>query len=176
MKRRTVRLLWAAAILLLLAELIVVNRPERSPAPVGAAPGERMADFSVSCMDGSEFTLSAHRGKVVVVNLWATWCTPCVKELPNFDRLQSEHPADAVVLALHSPPVTTDVAEYLSAFSYGIAFAVDADGSLSGMLNASTVLPQTVIIGPDGIVTYNQSGTLSYEKLLALVTEAKGQK
>ena len=67
MKRRTVRLLWAAAILLLLAELIVVYRPEKSPAPSGAAPGERMADFSVSCMDGAEFMLSAHRGKVVFV-------------------------------------------------------------------------------------------------------------
>ena len=67
MKRRTVRLLWAAAIAALLAVLIVVNRPEKSPAPVGAAPGERMADFSVSCMDGAEFMLSAHRGKVVFV-------------------------------------------------------------------------------------------------------------
>ena len=132
-----------------------------------------MTDFSVSCVDGSKFTLSAHRGKVVVVNLWATWCTPCVKELPNFDRLQSEHPADAVVLALHSPPVTTDVAEYLSAFSYGISFAIDGDGSLSGMLDASTVLPQTIIIGPDGVVTYNQSGALSYEALLALVNLAE---
>ena len=176
MKRRTVRILWAAAITALLAVLIVVNRPEESPAPVGAAPGERMADFSVPCVDGAEFTLSAQRGKVVVLNLWATWCTPCVKELPNFDRLQAEHPADVAVLALHAPPVTTDVAAYLSAFSYGISFAVDADGSLSDLLNASTVLPETVIVGPDGIVTYHRSGALSYDQLLELVTEALGQK
>ena len=175
MKRRTVLLLWAAAILLLSAELVFVNRPQGSTAPVGAAPGERMADFTVSCLDGAEFSLSAHRGRVVVINLWATWCTPCVKELPNFDRLQSEQPADTAVLALHAPPVTTDVSAYLSDFSYGISFAADEDGSLSELLNASTVLPQTVIIGPDGIVTYNRSGSLGYDELLTLVTEAKGR-
>jgi hypothetical protein len=98
-----------------------------------------------------------------------------VKELPNYDRLQSEHPADVAVLALHSPPVTTDVAAYLPAFSYGISFAVDEDGHLSELLNASTVLPQTVIVSPDGIVTYNRSGALSYETLLELVAEARGQ-
>ena len=77
------------------------------------------------------------------------------------------------VLALHSPPVTTDVSDYLAAFSYGILFAVDEDGDIGALLNASTVLPQTVVIGPDGIVTYNQSGALSYEKLLELVLAAK---
>ena len=132
---------------------------------------------SAGCRPGDRACPGAHcRGKVVVLNLWATWCTPCVKELPNYDRLQTEHPADVAVLALHAPPVTTDVAAYLSAFSYGISFAVDADGSLSDLLNASTVLPETVIVGPDGIVTYHRSRALSYDQLLELVTEALGQK
>ena len=172
MKQRTVRLLWAAALLLLAAVLVIANLPGKAPAS-GAEPGERLSDFRVACLDGGAFRLSEQRGKVVVINLWATWCTPCVKELPQFDRLQREYPDDVAVLALHSPPVTTDVADYLSAFSYQIPFAVDEDGSVSALLNASTVLPQTVIVGPDGIVTYNQSGALSYEALLELVAKAK---
>ena len=44
---------------------------------------QQLADFSITCLDGSTFTLSENRGKVVFINLWATYCTPCVKELPQ---------------------------------------------------------------------------------------------
>lgn len=172
MKKRTSRLLWAAALLLLAAVLVWVNLPEPRQVPAGAGVGERLPDFRITCLDGRKFTLSEHRGEVVVINLWATWCTPCVKELPHFDRLQREHPGAVAVLALHVPPVTTDVSEYLSASSYEIPFAVDEDGSVSALLNAGTVLPQTVILSPEGIVTYNGAGSLTAEKLAALTAEA----
>lgn len=172
MKRFAGRFLWTLALVLLLAVLIMVNLPD-ADAPAGTEPGERLPDFSVVCTDGSSFSLSAQRGRVTVINLWATWCTPCVAELPNFDRLQREQPDAVAVLALHSPPVTADVAAYLAEFSYNIPFAADEDGSLSALLGASTVLPQTVILNPDGVVTYNQPGALSYEGLLTLVEAAK---
>ena len=105
-----------------------------------------MPAFRAVCTDGSTFDLREQEGKTVVINLWATWCAPCVKELPNFERLQKERPEEVAVLALHSPPVTTDVEKWLSGFGCDIPFAVDADGSLSAALNASDVLPQTVII------------------------------
>ena len=173
MKLRTKRVLWTAALLVLLAVLVFANLPDRKPAAAGTEPGEQMPDFSVECLDGRIFRLQEQRGKVVVINLWATWCTPCVQELPNFDRLQSDYPTEVSVLALHAPPVTADVPAYLSAFSYGIPFAVDEDGSVSEALNASTVLPQTVILSPDGVVTYNRAGALSYEALLELVSDAR---
>ena len=172
MKRRTVLIFWALALILLAAVLVYVNLPEKPRFHEGAAEGEQLSAFRAVLMDGSEFDIMKQRGKVVVINIWATWCTPCVKELPYFDKLQQEHPSDVTVLALHSQPVTTDVAEYLSEFSYEIPFAVDEDGSLGAALNASTVLPQTVIVNGDGVVTYNQSGSLSYEKLEKLVSEA----
>ena len=173
MSRPVKRALWALAVALLIGVLAFVNLPEKQTAAPGTEIGEVMPDFSVECLDGSTFSLYEQRGKIVVINLWATWCTPCVRELPNFDRLQREYPADVAVLALHSPPVTADVPDYLSGFSYQIPFALDEDGGVSGALNASAVLPQTMIINPDGIVTYNRSGALSYQELLELVTEAK---
>ena len=167
------RLLWALALALLAAVLVLANLPGQPAAVSGAEPGEQLPDFSVACLDGSVFRLQEQRGKVVVINVWATWCAPCVKELPNFDRLQVEYPTQTAVLALHAPPVTADVPAYLAAFSYRIPFAVDEDGSLSEVLQLSTVLPQTLILSPEGIVTYNQSGALSYEALLKLVEEAR---
>ena len=172
MKKKRIFLLWLPALLLLLAVGLAVNLPAEPPAPAGAEVGQQLPDFTVRCVDGQEFRLSEQRGKVVVINLWATWCAPCVKELPQFDRLQREHPSDVSVLALHLPPVTADVAEYLNDFSYEIPFAVDEAGSLGPLLNASAVLPQTLILSPDGIVTYNQAGALTYEALVRLTEEA----
>ena len=173
MTKTTRRLLWAAALLLLAAVLLFVNLPEAAPSP-GAAVGDALPDFSVECVDGSSFSLSGQRGKVVVINLWATWCTPCVRELPNFDRLLRERGDTVAVLALHSPPVTADVDAYLADYAYTMPFAVDGDGSLAELLGASAVLPQTVILSPDGVVTYNQAGSLSYEELCALADRAVG--
>ncbi len=172
MKQRTRRLLWTLALLLLAAVLLFVNLPERASREEGAQVGQQLPDFSIRCVDGREFSLSAQRGKVVVLNLWATWCTPCVKELPHFDRLQKEQGEEVAVLALHSPPVTADVNEWLAGYSYAIPFAVDEDGSLSALLGASAVLPHTVILSPEGTVRYSQPGALSYEKLLELVAAA----
>ena len=176
MNKKTGRLLWAAALLLLGAVLLLVNRPEGKHAPdPGSQVGEQLPDFTVQCVDGSSFSLSEQRGKVVVINLWATWCTPCVRELPHFDRLLRERPEEVAVLALHCPPVTTDVAAYLEDYDYAMPFAVDGDGSLGELLNASTVLPQTIILDADGVVTYNREGSLSYEELVSLADEAGGK-
>ena len=172
MKTKKSLFFWIPALLLLTAVLIFVNLQTKPRLPEGAREGDLLPDFSVTCVDGSEFRLSAQQGKVVVINLWATWCTPCVRELPDFDRFAPEHPADVAVLALHGLPVTADVEEYLSAFGYAIPFAVDTDGGVSGLLGATDVLPQTVIVRPDGVVAYNRAGALSYEKLSALVEAA----
>ena len=173
MKPRIKRLLWALALAVLAAVLVLANLPEKQTAAPGTEAGAELPDFTAVCLDGSVFRLGEQRGKVVVINVWATWCAPCVKELPNFDRLQREYPEEVAVLALHAPPVTADVPAYLADFSYTIPFTVDEEGSLSEALNVSTVLPQTVILSPDGIVTYNQSGAISYETLLDLVDAAR---
>ena len=173
MKKKRLCLIWGPALILLTVVLILANRPSETPLPVGAAEGERMPAFRAVCTDDRVFDLAAQNGKVTVINLWATWCAPCVKELQYFERLQREYPEDVTVLALHSPPVTADVESWLADFSYSISFAVDEDGRLSAALNSSAVLPQTVIIDADGVVTYNRSGALSYKELEELVSAAK---
>ena len=118
MNKRTRTLLWALALLLLAGVLLFVNLPGDEPVSEGVQEGERLPTFRVRCLDGNDFSLAEQRGKIVVLNLWATWCTPCVQELPHFDRLQREHPEDLAVLAIHSPPVTTDVESWLSEYSF----------------------------------------------------------
>lgn len=183
------RIAWIAALLVLAAALIIFNLPapsgtasaDASPAdparydsdaPPGHDPGEQLPDFTLIQTDGSEFTLSRYRGRVVVINLWATWCTPCVNELPHFDRLQQAHPDDVKVLAIHSDLITDDPLAYLSGFDYGISFAVDEEGGVIASLGGSTMLPQTLVLNARGEVIYNQVGSVTYEALEELVEAA----
>ena len=98
---------------------------------------------------------------MTVINLWATWCTPCVNELPHFDRLQREHP--------------DDVAAYLANYDYGVAFAVDEGGQVIASVGGSTMLPQTLVLDRYGVVTYNQVGSVTYEALEELVAAAMAE-
>ena len=143
---------------------------------VGYEPGMRAPEFSAALYgDGGQvFRLSEHRGKTVVLNFWATWCTPCCNELPHFDELHRNYPEDVAVIALHSHMVTDDVARYLSQYDYEMAFGLDETGEIITSFNGSTMLPQTVIIDGNGIITYNAVGSVTYEMLEKLVAQAAG--
>ena len=141
--------------------------------PVGKEVGMRAPDFTAKLyFSGDEFRLSDCLGKTVVVNFWATWCTPCCLELPYFDEVYREYGEEIAVIALHSDLVTDDVDAYLSAYDYQLPFGLDADGSIIASFGGSTMLPQTVIIDKNGVITYNAVGSMTYEKLVGLIEES----
>lgn len=178
-RKRVGRIAWAAALAVLIGVLVYANwpaatvRPEySSDAEAGHEVGQSLPEFSVGLLDGSSFSLSECRGRVVFINLWATYCAPCVRELDYFDRLQREHP-EIEVLAVHSSLVTDDVAEYLSDKGWSLDFAVDTpDDAMFTAVGGSPLLPQTVVLNPRGEVVYNQAGSVTYEALNELLTLA----
>ena len=148
-----------------------------SDAPVGFEVGDQLADFTVRCLDGSEFALSEARGKAVFINLWATWCGPCVAELPSFAALADAHAGEVAVLVVHSPLVTDDPAAFLAAQDWaagaeGMAFALDADEAVWPLVNGGAALPQTIVLNRRGEVVYNRQGPLTDAALEALFAQA----
>lgn len=159
------------------SDSVDVPEPDSEPVPeTGNAVGMTAPNFAVPLYDGGQFNLSDQRGKVVVVNFWATWCTPCCAELPYFDAIYQEHGENVTVVAIHSDLVTDDVAQYLSQYNYVLPFALDETGSAAKELGVSTMLPHTIILDANGVVTYNAAGSLNYEELLSLVTQAMNDK
>ena len=183
---------WCAALALLLGALVYFNQPGSSAAdqsaaqapdltpvpvddsiPVGKDVGMRAPDFTVPVYGQDEpFTRTDHLGKTVIVNFWATWCTPCCSELPYFDQIYREFSGDVAVVAVHSDLVTDDVEGYLSKFDYRMPFALDETGDVIKSFGGSTMLPQTVIVDASGVITYNAVGSVTYEKLKSLLEEA----
>ena len=144
-------------------------------AQVGTAVGDQLADFSVECLDGSAFHLADQKGKVVVINMWATYCGPCVAELPIFDKFYREHKEDAIVLAVHASDVLADIPEFLEPRGLEMPFCIDDENdtifSLSGA--STSLLPQTVILDRNGTIIYNQTGSMTEELLNELYNSVK---
>ena len=164
--------------LLLAALLAFVNlRPSKeAPLPAGETgfeAGQFPEDFSVSLMDGGSFSLYEARGHVTFINLWATYCAPCVEEIPYFERLRQEH-EEVRILALHASLVTEDVGAYLEEKGWDLDFALDdEDGSVFALLGGDALLPRTIVLDREGRVVYNQAGSVTYEKLEKLLVRAE---
>ena len=147
-----------------------------SEAPIGREIGQRLEDFTLKCYDGSEFNLEDMRGKVTFINLWATYCTPCIQELPYFSALYRDHAGDIAMIAVHSQLVTMDPAGFLADKGFDLPFATDADGVVAGIVGNTGTLPQTIVLNRKGEVVYNQVGSVTYEGLQALYDEAEKQR
>jgi cytochrome c biogenesis protein CcmG/thiol:disulfide interchange protein DsbE len=76
------------------------SRQSASSGKVGAKVGDIAFDFSLPDENGDQVALSDFRGKVVVLDFWATWCPPCRKEIPGFVQLQKKYPDDVAVVGV----------------------------------------------------------------------------
>ena len=186
---RAGRAAWAAAIALLAFALLWYNvldhTGDRTAAggtdtmethiqDGGNQPGDELPDFTVTCTDGTEFCLSDCRGKVVFINLWATYCGPCVKELPYFNEMAAAHSGDVEVLAVHSSMSKDDIPQYLSDRGWDdIRFALDtADDLVWNIVGGGAAMPQTIVLNREGKVIYNQAGSVTPELLESLYQQA----
>ena len=189
-KRRS-RILWGAAVALLCFALLWYNALDpsigkkntsapapqdfTSAAPIGFEPGQQLADFTIECLDGSTFHLADTRGKITFINLWATYCTPCVQELPFFNELYLQHGEDVAMLAVHSSLVTDEPADYLADKGYTLSFCVDTDeDTIFEIVGGGATLPQTIVLNRRGEVVYNKVGSVTKAMLEALYEEADG--
>lgn len=113
--------------------------------------GDAAPDFTASLADGSTFTLSEQQGKVVLLNFWATWCGPCVREMPAFEKLHTEYEEDAVILAVNCLEDTGTVDAFIAENEYTFPIAYDTEGSVS-MRYPTQGIPYTLVIDGEGII------------------------
>ena len=130
--------------------------PERPPAP----------DFSLADEGGTIWKLSALRGKVVVVNFWATWCPPCRRELPSLERLRRALPPDqALVLGINVGETWDTVAGFIAGVEPAPAFPILYDEK-STALKAWPVkgLPTTFVIDRNGRIALRAVGGREFDQ------------
>ena len=141
--------------------------------PVGSEVGNLLPDFSTDLLNGGDFKLSDHRGQVVILNFWGTTCAPCIAELPDYEKLKVACP-DVEILAIHAKAGAKKAKEFLEDKGWDhLDFATDSkEKGIMKLLNVSEALPSTIVLNPQGVVTYHAQAPLSYEKLEALYKAA----
>jgi peroxiredoxin len=116
--------------------------------------GKAAPDFALKTVDGQDFKLSDQKGKVVILDFWATWCPPCRKSLPHVQSVSQDKALAAknvVVWAVNVRESADDVNKFLQDNHYTFKVALDAAGS-AGSSYKVTGIPTTVIIGTDGVI------------------------
>lgn len=178
---------WTVATLFLAFVLVYYNflAPEDERQTVS---GDVCPQFTAQGYNGVDnFSLADSAGKVVVINFWATWCPPCVAEIPHFNTLQENYADDVVVVALHGTLITTNpsnmdgVQNFINSQGWGdysmtflqdaeMSFTSDESGAvvtsdLYSYLGGKATWPMTVIVDREGKISYSRQGSMTYDAL-----------
>lgn len=125
-------------------------------------------DFVVTDTDGNAVTLSQFFGKPIVLNFWATWCMPCVYELPDFEEVFREYGDRVVFMMINQTNGYSDtfqgVKDYAEICGFTFPLYFDTESSATEQYGAN-VLPLTVLIDRDGNIHMSYIGILGRDSL-----------
>jgi peroxiredoxin len=174
---------WLAMGAVLAALVLLMMIPESVPVDPNAPPPSADGDgddhagdgalvgrdaplhFTLKDMNGADVQLASYKGKVIVLNFWATWCGPCKAEIPDLVKLQAQYPDDLVVLGFSVDDTPEKMKPYATEYNINYPLLVgdgredvqDAYGPLWG-------IPVSVIIDREGKIAKKHSGIASREQ------------
>lgn len=187
-KMKTLKILgYSLASVVMAAALVYYNFIDKATIVDGLV-GSECIDFTAKTFDhedenwyvDGEFTLSEQRGKVCILNFWETWCSACVHELPDFDKIQKEYGDQVEVVAFSGTTSTPeDTIKWMDRegwksysesdwkeFSLTVAhLPIETINSLG----YGGALPRTVIVDQDGVIIFEKDGSMHYEDLVNII-------
>jgi len=138
--------------------------------------GSPAPEIVLKDLQGRDVKLSDLRGKVVLVNFWATWCKPCKEEMPamqaSYDKLRDK---GFVVLAVNELEDTARVAEHIRTHGHTFEVVMDHNNQVANMYGV-VGLPASFLIDPQGIVRERISGSLLTESRIEEMVKKYGEK
>ncbi|MDZ4859809.1 MAG: TlpA disulfide reductase family protein [Candidatus Hydrogenedentes bacterium] len=129
--------------------------------------GVRAPDFTLRTSNGETVRLSALRGKMVFVDVWATWCPPCIESIPHLELLAEKYKAGGVVVLGLSTDAADTLREYLDDKPIGYATGVIGHG-FPEPYGTVAVLPTLFVIDRNGVIVAVERGYHSYEEISML--------
>jgi cytochrome c biogenesis protein CcmG/thiol:disulfide interchange protein DsbE len=166
---RTARAILVSALgLTLAAAALACARPAEEPAAV-AAP-----DFSVTDLQGKTLTLADYKGKVLIINFWATWCPPCRREIPDFVEAYKELKGEGLeILGVSvdelTAPALVDWTKRVG-INYPVALATP---KIITDYEPGDYIPATIVIDRKGLIRYRQSSLMTKDVIVRLFRQYK---
>ena len=137
-----------------------------------AAVAAHAAGFDLTDTTGRHHRLADYKGRWVVVNFWATWCVPCIREIPEIAAFARAHPDVVVIGVATDEEDAAKVRRFAAKVGHGYPLVI-ADDAVEKQLGHPYALPATRIYDPAGRVAYDRVGRLD-RKALEDITRAKG--
>jgi thiol-disulfide isomerase/thioredoxin len=152
-----------------------VTRAPSAPAELRTLP-ESVLTRELRSLDKGSFRLADFGGRVVVVNLWATWCGPCRSEIPEYERVRKEYAGrgvEFVGLTTEDPRTSSErVKKFVGDFKFGFRLGwADRDTALA-LMNGRNSIPQTYVIAADGTVVRHWRGYAAGGRSAAMLRDA----
>jgi len=135
------------------------------PAPAGSL--DIAPDVVLPTLAGDSLRLSDLRGQIVLVNFWATWCAPCIQEIPELIALHNElNPHGLTVVGITIDDEGPElVAPFVKHFGITYPIPLDADGAVAETFGGTWALPTTYVIDPEGRITQRVIGIFPVEEM-----------
>ena len=131
------------------------------------------ASYVARDIHGEVVEIGAQQDKIVMLNFWATWCSPCMAEMPHLQKLKDKYADDLIFISINVDEARdrSKIKPFLRRNGYDFTVIHDRDRSLTVMYNPQMILPYNVILGYDGNVIWQEAGyeigkELVFEKVL----------
>jgi thiol-disulfide isomerase/thioredoxin len=141
---------------------------------VVSCSGRDAAPAPISMFDGSTRQLSDFGTEILVLNFWASWCAPCVEEMPVLERFWQEHKESVTLIGVGVSTPKLAVSGFLHRVGVKYPIATYEDGALTRKYSVS-LLPTPVVVNSDGDELVNHSGVITKEQLEQAVQKIAGE-
>lgn len=167
---------WKVVVTSLLTATIASCTPASTP-----TTSSRMApDFTLSALDGTMVSLSDYRGKVVLIDFWATFCDPCLQEMPKIVKLYEDKKAqglEVLAVSIDGPETIASVSAAVSDQNMTFPVLLDEESDALPRYTPKGRLPFTAVIGRQGALVFKRAGYVagdeaSWRDLVGAVDEA----
>ncbi|MBP2241490.1 peroxiredoxin [Cytobacillus eiseniae] len=132
-----------------------------------ANPGDEAIDFQLKDIDSKDYKLSSYKGKVVVLNFFATWCQPCIDEAPELEAFGEEYEG-AELLLIAKGETKSRIEKYIQESNSKLPYLLDTKEEVSKDYNVIGQ-PETVIINEDGMIIERFSGPTTKDRLIEII-------
>lgn len=175
-KRNKIAGIAAGIILLVVAGVLFINQDGSSASGqgnVGTSVGDVAPDFTGETLDGELVTLSELRGKVVLLNVFASWCAPCLLETPHLVEVADTYGDELAIVGINLNERNEAVANYRDEFGVPYPLVMDPEGEILDIYTPIG-LPTSWFIDPQGVVSYVHAGAMTIDQIEDAFAEAQG--
>jgi len=156
-------------------DTVIIESPVNPVGPVkqDIEVGKESPDFTLKNLAGEEVSLSDYRGKIVLINFWATWCKYCDMEMPDLQRIHEEND-DLVILAVNQIEDKETVKKYIEKSKYDFEVILDSNGDISRTYLVRG-LPTSYFVDAEGILLGGVPQMLTYDQFNEILADIRGE-